>query len=802
MKTLRQDIYCAVRVLAKRPGFTFIAVLTLALGIGANTAIFSVVNAVLLRPLPYKEPARLVALESMNPEGGKGLFGGVSPADFWDWHDENQSFEELAIYGGTGVSFPDEEQPETIAAARVSVNFFQTFGNAPLLGRTFTPEEGFLNGPKAIILSHRLWQRRFGGDPSIVGQTIRVDDGSVMVAGVMPPDFKMPGYAEAWTPLPRDSGEMGLRANRYFSAVGRLKEGKTIEAAEAEMKSIAARLEASYPKDNKNWSVKLTLWRDYTVRGGRTALMILMGAVALVLLIACANVANLLLGRATSRRKEMAIRCALGANRWQLLQQLLVESLMIAFAGGAGGLLLASWGVSALMGLLPRFAWSFQALSNARNDVKVDATALIFTLAVSFLTGIVFGLIPGWQATRSTIGESLKENIRGTEGLRHQRTRSALVVVEIALAIVLLAGAGLLIQSFARLRQVDYGYDPRGLMTMSLSLPRQNSALFARQVQEQVALTPGVASVSIMSYPTIGGLNFPFNIEDRPLAEGDQNASYSAISPEYFRTMKAPMRAGREFSDLDRAGTPAVVIINETLAREYFEGEDPVGRKLVISYLGQRQSREIIGIAPDIKQGEPNKPTKPEIFVPFDQQPWFAAWLLIRTSAPDPLSLRNSLQQAIWSVSKNLPVSRVETLEDMLGQQVAEPKLYMMLLAIFAAVALLLAAVGVYGVISYSVAQRTREIGIRIALGAERSNILRMIVGQGLVLTMIGVAIGVAAALATTQVMLSLLFEVSASDPITFIAISVLLTVVSLLASYIPAHRATKVDPMIALRYE
>ncbi|MCI0490673.1 MAG: ABC transporter permease [Blastocatellia bacterium] len=802
MNTLRQDIHCAVRMLAKRPGFTFAAVLMLALGIGANTAIFSVVNTILLRPLPYKDPARLVALESTNPEGGKGFSGGVSPADFWDWHDESRSFEQLAVYGGTGVSFPTEEQPETIAAARVSVNFFQTFGVEPVLGRAFTPEEGFLNGPKAIILSHRLWQRRFRADPSIVGQTIRADDGAVTIAGVMPPDFKMPGYAEAWTPLPRDSSEMRLRANRYFSAAGRLKEGKTIEAAEAEMKAIAARLEAAYPKDNENWSVTLTRWRDYTVRGGKTALMILMGAVALVLLIACANVANLMLGRATSRRKEMAIRVALGASRWQLLQQLLVESTLLAFAGGAFGLLLALWGVKALMDLLPEYEWTFQALSNARDDVRVDGTALIFTLAVSLLTGIIFGLIPGWQATRSQIGEWLKEGSRGSEGLRHQRTRSALVVVEIALAIVLLAGAGLLIQSFARLRQVDYGYDPQGLMTMSLSLPRQNTATFVRQVQEQVAITPGVDSVSVMSFATIGGLNFPFNIEGRPLAGGDQNASYSAISPDYFRTLKARMRAGREFNDLDRAGAPGVAIINETLARQYFAGEDPIGRKIVVSYLGQRQAREIVGVASDIRQEEPDKPTKPEIFVPFDQQPWFAAWLLIRTSAPNPLSLRNSLQQAIWSVNKNLPVSRVETIEQILNQQIAEPRLYTLLLGIFAAVALLLAAVGVYGVISYSVAERTHEIGIRIALGAERRDILKLVVGQGLVLTLIGVAIGAAAALVLTRVMSGLLFEVSASDPATFIAISVLLTGVSLLASYIPAHRATRVDPMIALRYE
>jgi putative ABC transport system permease protein len=436
------------------------------------------------------------------------------------------------------------------------------------------------------------------------------------------------------------------------------------------------------------------------------------------------------------------------------------------------------------------------------DDPSIDATVLVFTLATTLMTGIIFGLVPAWQASQLSVVEWLKESGGGREGVRHKRMRGALVVAEISLAIVLLAGAGLLIQSFARMRRVDFGYDPRGLMTMSLSLPRQNRTLFARQVREQVAATPGVESVSVMSFATFGGLNFPFNIESSPLPEGDQNASYSAISPDYFDTLKVKMLSGRQFTDRDRPETPGVAIINKTLARQYFAGEDPIGKKIVISYMGQRISREIIGVVGDIKQEAPGEPTRPEVFVPFDQQPWFAAWLLIRTTGPDPLNVKNAVQKAIWSVNNTLAVSKAEVIEELIDQQVAEPRLYALLLGVFAAIALALAAVGVYGITSYSVTERTREIGIRIALGARRRDILGMVIRQGAALTLTGVAIGISAALASSHIMSSLLFEVGANDPFTFVSVSVLLTCVALLASYIPARRATKVDAIIALRNE
>ncbi len=802
MQTLWQDLRYAIRMLIKRPGFTAVAVIALALGIGANTAIFSVVNGVLLRSVPYKNPERIVAVESMNPQGGKGIFGAVSPADFWDWKERSRTFENLAVYSGDGYNLPSEDRAESIAVSRVSVNFFDVFGVEPLMGRFFTEEEGLQSGPRSMILSHRLWLRRFSGDPAIVGKAIETDRGSVTVIAIMPPGFKYPSHAEAWTALARDSGEMTFRANRYFAAIGRINEDQTIESAQSEMKAIAASLEEAHPKDNQNWTVQLTLLSQHQVRDSRYALLMLMGAVGFLLLIACANVANLMLARAVSRQKEMAIRLAMGATRRHLIKQLLTESLLLALAGGALGLLIAASGVKALMNLLPKTGSFFQSMSGAQDDVHIDAAVLVFTLLVSALTGIVFGLLPGLQASKPAVSQWLKEGVRSSEGARHQRIRSTLVVVEIALAMVLLAGAGLLINSFVRLQRADMGYDPRGLMTMTLSLPAQNKTQFVRQTLERINQTPGIESASVMSFLTPGGLNFPFNLESRPLPSGDQNASYSAISPDYFRTMKARIVSGREFNDRDIPAAPRVAIINETMARDYFSEENPIGKKIVISYLGQRISREIVGVASDMKQDEPDAPAKPEIFVPFEQQPWFAAWLLIRTHSSDPLTMGNAVQTAIREVNSNHPPSRAESMEQRLSDLVAQPRLYTLLLAVFASVAMIMAAVGIYGVMSYSVTERTHEIGIRLALGAAPGDVMRAILGRGMLLTLIGLATGAAAALLLTRLMSGLLYQVSPTDPATFIGISVVLAAVALGACFVPALRAVRVDPMIALRRE
>ncbi|HEX8144501.1 MAG TPA: ABC transporter permease [Pyrinomonadaceae bacterium] len=803
MGTLWQDVRYGFRILRKKPAFTAMAVLTLALGIGANTSIFSVVNAILLRELPYREPSRLVWAETAQERNGRRETSGVSPADFWDWKEQSRTFEQLAAFRGEGISLKDSEQPEALAGARVSFNFFQTLGIAPMLGRAFSSEDGQLSAPGTIVLSHRLWQRRFGGDPSIVGRTLQTTEGPSVVVGVMPPDFRFPSFAEAWVPFARDSSEMRVR-NRYFQVFGRLKPDQSLASAQAEMTTVASRLEAEHPETNKGWAVVLTPLKQRLTGETRPALLVLLGAVGFVLLIACANVANLLLARAATRRKEMAIRLALGASRAQLLQQLLIESLLLALTGGALGLLLTAWGVDLLIGLLPQSKEVYQ-LPNA---VGIDAVVLLFTLLVSVLTGLIFGLIPGWRASRPNVNEWLKDGSHSTEGSRGQRVRGALVVMEIAVALVLLVGAGLLIQSFVRLRRVELGYNPHGLMTMWISAPfsrypnDESRARLYGEVLEQVRQVPGVEGVTLTSGMPFGFLSFPFNIEGEPLPSGDATVHYSAISPGYFDVLKAPVRAGRDFNARDDRTSPNVAIINEALARQYFSGADALGKKISISYMGGRVVREVVGVVGDIRQDELRMPTAPEIYVPYQQQPWLGQALVIRTAMADPLSLKKEVQRAIWAVDKDQPVSRAETVDEILSELVAEPRLYTLLLGLFAALALTLSAIGIYGVISYTVTQRTHEIGVRMALGAQGRDILRMIVGQAMLLALAGIAIGVGASLALTRLISSLLFGVSTTDPLTFGAVSLGLAVVALLASFIPARRATRVDPMIALRYE
>jgi putative ABC transport system permease protein len=799
LANLSQDLRYGARMLAKKPGFTLLAVLILGLGIGANTAIFSVVNAALMRQLPY-DATRLVAVNSFNPQKQERS-GNVAPADFLDWQAQSQAFEHLTVYSGGGIKLKEAERVEIIAGSRVETNFFATFGVQPLLGRTFTSEEGWTGSPPAIILSHRIWQQRYGGDPEIVGRTLKTVDGGVLVIGVMPADFEFPSSAEVWTPLARDSGEMKSRAAIYFRAVGRLKQGQTLESAQTEMQAIAAQLAEAFPKEIQGRTVQLVDWRESLVQDSRKALLVLMGAVGFVLAVACANVANLLLTAAAARRKEMAIRLALGAARRTLIRQLLAESLLFSLLGGALGLALAVWGVDALTRLLPELNFSFQSLAELHDDIRIDRSVLLFTLAVSLVTGLLFGLAPAWQAAKTDVNESLKEGSRGSSA-GHQRTRHALVVIEVALALVLLIGAGLLINSFTRMLRVDPGYDSQGLMVMPLSLPAQNKYDFAQQVMERINATPGVASVALMSYPTPGGLNFSFNRAGQPLPDGDVAVSYSAVSPNYLSTLKTPLHAGRAIDERDLSNAPKVALINQTMARQYFAGENPIGQKLVIAYLGQRYTHEIVGVAGDVKQEELTRPTKPEILVPFAQLPWFGGSLLVRTLDPDPLTVKNAVQQAIWSVDRAAPESKAQPLSKMLAGQVAEPRLYALLLGLFAGFALLLAAVGIYGVMAYSVAQRTHEFGIRMALGARGSQVLELVIRQGLKLALLGIGIGIAGALTLTRLLKTLLFNVSATDPLTFAGIAGLLVVVALLACWVPARRAAKVDPMVALRYE
>jgi putative ABC transport system permease protein len=791
-------------MLLKRPGFTVVAVMVLALGIGANSAIFSVVNAVMIRPLPYPEPDRLVSAESVNSTNRQQESDGVSPADFWDWKEQSQTFEQLAtISGGGGFSLRDSDQPDVFDGARVSFNFFQTFGVQPLLGRTFSAEDGQLNAPETAVLSHRLWMRRFGGDASVIGKTFNTDDGGTTVIGVMPPDFKFPSYAEVWTPLARDSSEMRNRSNRYFGVIGRINRDQTIDSAQAELRAIAERLETEHPQANRGWTAHLTPLGDKLMGGTRTALYVLLGAVGCVLLIACTNVANLLLARAASRRREMAIRLALGAGRGNLIRQLLTESAVLALAGGIVGLLFATWGLDLLIGILPN-----KEAYQLPIAIRIDRTVMAFTLVISALTGVIFGLVPAWQASKPDVNEWLKEGGRAVSGTGHQRTRSVLIVAEIAVALVLLIGAGLLVQSFVRLKRVDLGYDPNGLLTMwnSASPARypnnEAKARFYSRLVERVSHVPGVEGVTASSSAWFGLLNFQFNVADDPLPGGDVDVRYSSVAPQYFNVLKARITAGRDFDERDDYRGAAVAIINATLARRFFPDNSPIGRKIVIGYLGQRLVREIVGVSSDIKQEEPGSATKPEVYVPAQQVPWFGMALVIRVSGDEPMSLKKELQQAIWEVDKDLPVSGAETVDHHLSELVAEPRLYALLLGVFAGLALILASVGIYGVMSYSVTERTHEIGIRMALGAKQRDVLTFVVRQGLTLAVIGIVIGLAGAFALTRVMSSLLYEVTATDPLTFALIPLLLAVVALAACYLPARRATKVDPMIALRYE
>ena len=799
MELLGQNLRFGLRQLLKSPVYTFIAVLTLALGIGANTALFSVVNAVLLKPLPYLESPRLVTLESGDPQRGVENLGGLAPADFWDLQAQSQSFTQLAAMSGDGGVAVTDGQPEELPGARVTANFFSLFDANPLLGRAFLPEDGLQSAPGTVVLSYRIWQRKFGGDPNIIGK--RLDNGTVQVIGVMPPDFKYPDFAETWTPMARDSGEMSLRRARYFNVIGLLKPEQSLAGAQTELQAIAARLAAQYPDSNKNISMAATLLRARMVRDVKLSLLVMMAAVVVVLLIACANVANLLLTRATGRRKELAIRAALGASRKRIAIQLLTESLLLSCTGGVFGLLLALWGKDVLVRLLP-VRYSYLQL---QDQVQLDATVLAFTALAVVLTGVLFGLLPAWQASRAQVYDILKDGSRGTEGRMQQRTRGALVVTEIALAMLLLIGAGLLINSFVRLQRVNLGFDPQQLLVNHVALPMtkyQDGSARAervRQIQERVAAVPGVDGVAVTSGGAFPFLQFACNRDGKPLP-ADERVMYDSISANYFRVLRAQMLAGREFNEFDRNGSLPVVIINEKLAQQFFPGEDPVGKTVLLAYLNQRQRRQIVGVVKNHVQGVQSR-IEPQVYVPYTQQSWLSQSLLVRARG-DVDTTRADVVRAISELDPGYIATKMDTPVDVLGKALAEPKLYTTLLGTFAALALLLAAVGIYGVISYSVAQRTQELGIRLALGATPRAVLALVLQQGMTLVVFGIGVGLVTAWALTRSLNGLLFGISATDPLTFVLLPCVLLLVSLLACWLPARRATKVDPLVALRYE
>jgi putative ABC transport system permease protein len=810
MRSLLQDMRYGFRMLLKRPGFTVIAVLALALGIGANTAIFSVVNAVLLKPLPFREPERLVAVWETNAqlESEMRNRNEVALANFLDWRAQNQVFEQLAALSYASVNLTGVSEPERIQSAVVTTNLFQALGVQPATGRSFLPEEESPASPRVALLSHGLWQRRFGADPQIVGRTLTLNGNQATVVGIMPPGFQLQFptsmQVDMWLPMRIDAAAAN-RKFHYLYVLGRLKPGVSREQAQAGMKAIAGQLAEQYPETNADKGANVVALHKQLVGNVQPYLYVLFGAVGFVLLIACANVANLLLARVAARHKEVAIRIALGAGRFRLIRQLLTESVMLSSLGGLLGMLLAYWGVDLLIALSPSDVPRL-------NEIGLHGPVFFWTLGVSLLTGVLFGLAPALQASKPDLNESLKESGRSMGGLRRSRLRSLLVVTEVALALVLLTGAGLMIKSFWRLQQVSPGFDANNLLTMNISLPRQKYSeaqqanVFFDQLFQRLRTMPGVEQVGGADPLPLSNSNITtgFLIEGGPiLAPADRpEVGERAVTPLYFQTMRIPLLKGRQLSEQDRADAPRVIIINEAMARRFWPGEEVIGKRLGFEDDDGKQSwPEIVGIVGDVKHERLDAEAKPEVYFPYQQHPKNFMSVVVRTTS-DPAAMIAAVRQQVLAVDRDQPVFDIKTMNERLSKSVAQSRFIMLLLGLFSVLALLLAAVGIYGVMAYTVAQRTHEIGIRMALGAQTRDVLRMVVGQGMTLALIGVGVGLVAAFVLTRLMSSLLYNVTATDPLTFGAVALVLSTVALFASIIPARRATRVDPMEALRYE
>ncbi len=804
---LLHDLRYAARMQRKNPAFTIIAVIALALGIGANTAIFSVVNTVLLRPLPYKDPERLVMVWE---DASRYGYPRDTPAaaNFVDWRDQNQVFEGMAAIADTSFNLTGAGDPERLEGRRVSANLFSLLGVEPQIGRVFTAAEDQPGSQRVVLLSYGLWQRRFGGDPNIVGKALTLNGESHVVVGVMPARFQFPSSDdEAWVPIAFTPQEASNRGRHYLQVLARLKPGVTLAQAQSEMSTIAARLQQQYPEQNADLGAAVMSLHEHLVGDIKPALLILLGAVGLVLLIACANVANLLLARAAVRQKEIAVRVALGAKRARLIRQFLTESVLLSTLGGIVGLGIAYGGLVLLKAFIP------ENISQAR-EISLDFKVLGFTLLVSVLTGVIFGLAPAIQAARFNQIETLKEGGRdAATGGGGKRLRSLLVMSEVAISLVLLIGAGLLINSFLRLRNVDPGFRADNLLTMKIVLPEPKYAEFERRsafytdLVQRVQSLAGVRSAAVTTNLPLyrQGNSISISIEGKPAPPPGQELIVVTriISPGYFGTMSIPLLKGRQLTDQDTETSPNVVVISETMARRFWPGEEPIGKRIAA---GRAQTPEdwiqVIGVVKDVRQFELNAEPRPQMYLSFRQAGFFAPRDLVVKTDVDPASMATTVRKAVWDIDKDQPVSNIRTMEEIFADSIARQRFSMLLLAIFAGVALVLAGVGIYGVMSYSVAQRTREIGIRMALGAQTGAVLKLAVGYGMKLVIVGIVVGLIAAFALTRVMLTLLFGVTATDPTTFTLISLLLVLVAALASYIPARRATKVDPMIALRYE
>ncbi|HKV37080.1 MAG TPA: ABC transporter permease [Pyrinomonadaceae bacterium] len=801
MDGLIKDLKFAIRGLIKRPGFTAIALLALALGIGANTAIFSLVNAVVLRPLPFPDSDRLVWVFG-NVRNGTGR-ASVAPGDFIDYRNQNKTFEQFAASGTLPLpaTLTGSGEPERLRASNVTGNYFQTFGVAPFLGRGFSFENEKSGSDQVTVLSYALWQRRFAGDPAILNKTIVLNGKACEVIGVMGKDVSLPQAADLWIPMNFDADpEMKQRFAHFLRPIGRLRQGASLAQAQADTDLIAAQIEKQFPESNTGWNLRLVSLREQLVGSTRTTVYILFGAVAFVLLIACANVANLLLVRAAARQREIALRTALGASRPRIMRQMITESLLLALIGGALGALLAAWGVNLLVKL------SENSIP-ATVQVKIDLTVLGFTLLISVVTGILFGLAPAFRTAKVNLIDSLKEGSRGEgHSALRSRTRSALVILESAVAVMLLIGAGLLIRSLVALQNVNPGFDANNVLTMRIDLPRQKydkpekAGIFFQDLETRVSALPGVEAAGMVTeLPLSGQLNdISFNVEGRPPVSPDQQlgADFRRINQNYFSAMRIPLLRGRNFTEQEVARGDKLVIVSQSLVNAAFPNEEPLGKRLITF---NNEPFEIVGIVGDLLHRSLG--SQPYAAMYFPKRQTGGTNLVLRTTG-DPMSLVGAVRNEVRAMDPDQPIAAVRPMTEWVDSSVAAPRYRTTLFVLFAALAMILAATGIYGVMSYSVAQRTHEIGVRMALGARRAHVLRLVVGQGMLLTLIGVVIGLAAAFGLTRVMASLLFGVTARDPITFGAVAVLLITVAFIACVVPARRATKVDPLVALRYE
>ncbi len=810
LESTAQDVKYGIRMLLKNPGFTVAAIVALALGIGANTAIFSVVNAVLLRPLPYRDPDRLVVV----------LHGGsnpVAPANYYDWKKQSQSFKEMGAAEYWSPNMTGGDRPERVWALRLTASMFPLLGVNPMMGRAFSEAEETSGRDQVVVISYGTWQRRFGGDGNIIGRQISLDGASYQVIGVMPPSFRFAPFwatkAELWVPL--SLGQRATeRSGNSLRIFGRMKEGATLKQVRAEMATVTGRLEQQFPGTNRN--VQVVSLKEKVVGDVRPALLVILGAVAIVLLIACANVTHMLLARAAARRKEIAVRIALGASRSRLVRQFLTESLLLSLTAGICGLLIGRLGMSVLLSLHPK---GLPYMDGITLDMKV----LAFTLGVSMLTGLVFGLAPALHGTTVNLNVSLKESERGTsESGGRSRFRSLLIASEFGLALMLLVAAGLMIKAFMTLTGMDPGFKPDHLLTMTVSVTGTQHSDPARRVNffsdvvTQVKGLAGVESASMTNHIPLAGdeWGYSFYIQGRPMPRpGDApKAIYRVVMPGYFRTMGVPFMKGRDVSSGDTLGQTGVVIVNQWLADKYFPHEDPIGKQITLDdpTKGAPAWVTIVGVVKNLKQEDWTDPVFAEMFLPYYQTKSYLEdtpsrvnyMTLVARTTGDPNEAAASVRNAIWSIDKNVTIAEVQSMDDIVENANSQPRFYMVLLGSFAGVALLLAGVGMYGVMSYAVAQRTHEIGIRMALGAQQRDVLRMVVRQGLVLALLGAAVGLVGSLVSTRLMVSFLYGVQPRDPLTIFGVWMVLTFVALLACYIPARRATRVDPMVALRYE